>query len=323
MSGSAVPAGNWPMATRAPGKCILFGEHAVVHGRPELLLAIDLYLQVIVREGSALRLNGDTTAPQSNPYLGAGLERFHRGAAPLELTVTSRIPRAAGLGSSAAFCAALAANLGSAAGGLDRATLAQESFVIEREAQGVGSPGDTSASVAGGYLTLNGGNGDVLWEVSDGVRRWTARRVEDPGWIWVVAYSGIPRSTGEAVRKVGARLAEPDGEDLLKEFERVALDGIRSLAKEDRAEVANLLDSNQELLRQVGVSHPRLEALLSAVRPAAEGAKLTGAGAGGSVVVLPRPGRELEAARLISRAGGVSYVVRPAKEGAQVLLRPG
>ena len=112
---------------------------------------------------------------------------------------------------------------------------------------------------------MNGGNGEVLWEVSDGVRRWTARRVEDPGWIWVVAYSGIPRSTGEAVRKVGARLAEPDGEDLLKEFERVALDGIRSVAKEDRSEVASLLDSNQELLRQVGVSHPRLEALLTAI----------------------------------------------------------
>ncbi|MGC2034106.1 MAG: hypothetical protein WA761_01520, partial [Thermoplasmata archaeon] len=106
MIGPDVPGGSWPMATRAPGKCILFGEHAVVHGRPELLLAIDLYLQVIVREGSALRLNGDPTAPESNPYLGAGLERFHRGSAPLELTVTSRIPRAAGLGSSAAFCAA-------------------------------------------------------------------------------------------------------------------------------------------------------------------------------------------------------------------------
>jgi mevalonate kinase len=79
---------------------------------------------------------------------------------------------------------------------------------------------------------------------------------------------------------------------------------------------------NQELLRQVGVSHPRLEALLEAARPACEGAKITGAGAGGSVVVLPRPGQEVDLVRRLARAGGLPFVVRPAPTGTSLVVDP-
>ena len=47
----AIPSPPLPLAGRAPGKCIVFGEHAVVHGAPELVFAIDLYTQVGVRSG--------------------------------------------------------------------------------------------------------------------------------------------------------------------------------------------------------------------------------------------------------------------------------
>ena len=79
---------------------------------------------------------------------------------------------------------------------------------------------------------------------------------------------------------------------------------------------------NQELLRTVGVSHPRLEALLEAARPAAEGAKLTGAGAGGSIVVLPREGQEVDLVRRLARAGGLPFVVRPSVQGTALVTEP-
>jgi len=143
--------------------------------------------------------------------------------------------------------------------------------------------------------------------------------VEDPGWTWVVAYSGIPRSTADAVRAVTARLAAADGADLLARFRSVAEDGIAAVGRGDRSRVAELLRTNQELLRTVGVSHPRLEALLEAAEPAAEGAKLTGAGAGGSIVALPAAGRETELVRRLARAGAVPFVVRPSSEGARLV----
>jgi mevalonate kinase len=316
---SPIPASGLPVGARAPGKCIVFGEHAVVHGAPELLFALDLETQVFVRRADTTRLNGDSEAVAKNPYLARALESVWSGEGPIDIRAVSRIPRAAGLGSSAAFVAALTSALGAATGGMDRPTLADRSFQIERGAQGVGSPGDTAAAVAGGFLAVNGGGGEPLWSVTDGARHWDVRRVADPGWVWVVAHSGIPRSTADAVRAVGRRLARPDGAALLDQFRQVAEDGIRAVERSDRRRVAELLSRNQELLREVGVSHPRLEELLRAAAPAAEGAKLTGAGAGGSIVVLPVPGKEMDLVRRLARAGGLPFVVRPAREGAGLI----
>jgi mevalonate kinase len=316
---SPVPSHGLPVAARAPGKCIIFGEHGVVHGTPELLFALDLETQVFVQAATETRLNGDAASAAGHPYFARALETMWAGGAPVEVRSVSRIPRAAGLGSSAAFVAALAAALGAATGGIDRPTLAQRSFDIERGAQGVGSPGDTTAVVGGGFLAVNGRSGDPLWSVRDGGRTWNVQRISDPGWTWVVAHSGIPRSTADAVRAVGERLAKPDGPAVLEEFRRVATDGIAAVERADRAETAILMRRNQELLREVGVSHPRLEALLTAAEPAAEGAKLTGAGAGGSIVALPQPGKEVELVRRLARAGGLPFAVRPVPEGARLL----
>jgi mevalonate kinase len=314
-----IPAAHFPIAAQAPGKCIVFGEHAVVHGAPELVFAIDLMTQVFVRDGPAMRLNADAEALSRNPYFRSAVDLGWSGRSPVEVRAVSRIPKAAGLGSSAAFAAALSAAFFSASGGVDRPTLAQRSFDVERGAQGVGSPGDTSTVVAGGFIAVNGGPGDPLWSIRSTDRRWEIRRVGDPGWVWVVAYSGIPRSTADAVRAVSAKLAAPGGPELLEEFRRVAAEGIEAVGRGDRGTVAELLGRNQELLRAVGVSHPRLEALLEAAAPAAEGAKLTGAGAGGSVLALPVPGRETELVRRLARAGALPFVVRPVPGGASTV----
>jgi mevalonate kinase len=290
-----------------------------VHGAPELVFAIDLHTQIFVRGAEGFCLNADPEAQQRNAYFRSAIERSWSGQPPVDVRAVSRIPRAAGLGSSAAFVTALAASFAAARGGIDRATLAQMSFEVERGAQGVGSPGDTSAVVGGGYLALNGGPGDPLWTVRSEERRWEVRRVPDPNWVWVVAHSGIPRSTSDAVRAVGLRLAQPDGPEILAEFSRVASEGIAAIGRGDRGQVAALVRRNQELLREVGVSHPRLEALIEAAAPAAEAAKLTGAGAGGSIVALPILGKETELVRRLARAGGLPFVVRSATDGVTLV----
>lgn len=316
-----IPARTLPISATAPGKCIVFGEHAVVHGAPELLFAIDLTTQAVVsgRPSGPSVLNADAEATEHNPYFREALAHLWSGRPPVDVRTVSRIPRAAGLGSSAAFTASIAAALAAASGGADRKGLAQRSYDIERAAQGVGSPGDTSTSVAGGFVALNGGTGPLLWTVAAEGRSWEVRRVEDPGWVWVVAYSGIARATGPAVRAVGDRFRAEGGAALLDRFASAARDGIAAVAAGDRVRTAELMRENQKLLVEVGVSHPRLEALIEAAAPAAEAAKITGAGAGGSIVVLPVPGREVDLVRRLARAGGLPYVVRPSPLGAALV----
>ncbi|MGB6501411.1 MAG: hypothetical protein WBG19_08445 [Thermoplasmata archaeon] len=316
-----IPAHALPVSAVAPGKCILFGEHAVVHGAPELLLAIDLTTQAIVRPSARPGpiLNADPDPAAHNAYFREALAQAWPGGPAVEVRTVSRIPRAAGLGSSAAFSASLSVAFGAATGGLDRGRLAQRAFDIERAAQGVGSPGDTSASVAGGYISLNAPGTDPLWSVRDAERSWDVRRVEDPGWLWVVAHSGVARATGPAVRAVGERFAAPGGDRLLDEFARVAREGISAVARGDRSATIERMRRNQELLVEVGVSHPRLEALLAAAEPSAEAAKITGAGGGGSIVALPKPGLEADLVRRLARVGGLPFVVRPSPSGAGLL----
>jgi len=316
-----IPARALPISSRAPGKCIVFGEHAVVHGAPELVIAIDLETQLLLRTAERTTLNSDPAAAQENPYFREALARLWASGPPLAVRSVTRIPRAAGLGSSASFSSALAAAMGAIAGGVDRPTLAQRAFEIERAAQGVGSPGDTAAIVAGGYVAVNGGPGEPIWTVATDDQRWEVRRVPDPGWVWVVAHSGVRRSTGEQVRAVSERFRAEGGPALLGEFRRVAREGIAAVEHEDRARVAALMRENHALLRAVGVSHPRLEALIEAAAPAAEAAKVTGAGGGGSILVLPVPGRETELVRRLARAGGLPFVVRASRSGA-VLVEP-
>jgi mevalonate kinase len=316
VSESPIPGADLPLAARAPGKCILFGEHAVVRGQPEVLFAVDLYTQVGLQSAPEWRLNGHSGPVALNRYLQAALHTLWPDGGPLNVTTVSRLPKASGMGSSAAFVAALAAGLGAARGGVERPILAQQAFAIEREAQGVGSPGDTSAAVAGGYLTLNADAGGApLWTVRSNEQAWTVHRIEDPGWVWVVAYSGLPKDTGPKVRAVGERFDSSEGPELLRRFAAVANAGLQAMAHEDGPETGRLLLENQELLREVGVSHPRLDALIEAARPASLGAKVTGAGGGGSIVALPKPGQETDLLRRLARAGAVPFAVRPAPEG--------
>ena len=314
-----IPSASLPLSASAPGKCIVFGEHAVVHGQPELLFALDLRTQLVLRSSDETTLNGSTEEARANAYLTEAIRQMASHSGPIGVTSVSRLPKGSGLGSSAAFVAALAAGLSAVQGGTDRPGLAQRAFSIERGAQGVGSPGDTSAAVAGGFLAVNSDRGAPLWEVTEGSERWTVRRIADPGWNWVVAFSRIPHDTGHAVRCVADRLAAGDRDAILGRFRSVAERGIDAVRDEDRIGTGAALRENQALLHDLGVTLPRLAALLDAARPTCDGEKITGAGMGGSIVALPKLGEEIATWKRLQRAGAEAYVVRPSPDGARLL----
>ena len=55
----------------APGKCILFGEHAVVFGQPAVAVAIEQRIHVSIRpiEGDDWTLEGTKFNPRKHPHL--------------------------------------------------------------------------------------------------------------------------------------------------------------------------------------------------------------------------------------------------------------
>ena len=100
----------------APGKCILFGEHAVVYGQPAVAVAIDQRMSVTLELNDIWRIDGMRFNPSRHPHVEALKQRLWENGPPLSIKILGTIPPASGLGSSAALSVAASAALRCAQG---------------------------------------------------------------------------------------------------------------------------------------------------------------------------------------------------------------
>ena len=125
------------MKARAPGKIVLTGAYAVLHGAPALVVAVD-------RHAVADPARPD---PAPSPELRAAFG--HRPAPSVDTSALFEGPHKLGLGSSAAVVvAALATSLDPS----DRRALFHAARAAHAKAQGGGSGIDVAASTYGGVL---------------------------------------------------------------------------------------------------------------------------------------------------------------------------
>lgn len=306
------------VAASAPGKLILFGEHAVVFGEPALAVAIHLRTAVEATPDRTTRVNGDPLSADRHPYLEAAL-RKEVPDRPLSLTVRSEIPTASGMGSSAAVTTSLLACLHGLRGELHRPTLARQAFEVEYEVQGRASPIDTTTATQGGGVLLLPEEGEgFLWRIERGESRWSLHRCDLPRMTLVVGSTGIQAATGplvEGVRRLCEREAEARA--AVRRIGEISLEGREALASGDLTTAGALMGENHALLNDLGVGHPLLDAFVEASLPHAYGAKLTGAGGGGSMIALTgEPERVKEA---IEARGGEAFVVRTEARGVSLV----
>lgn len=302
------------VAASAPGKLILFGEHAVVFGEPALSVAVSRRTAVHCRPGERATVNDEPLDPGRHPYLAVAL-RWGDPTRPLALEIESDIPVASGMGSSAAVTVALLACLGNPRGPLDRETLARGGFEVEHEVQGRASPIDTTTvTEGGGILLLPEPEEGLLWTIRRDDRVWHLHRCDLPPLTLVVGSTGIEAATGPLVASVQARVdRDPSAREAVARIGAIALEGREALVHGDVARAGALMAENHALLNGLGVGHPLLDKLVEACRPHAYGAKLTGAGGGGSMIALTDEPRRVTAA--IQAAGGTPYMVSTEPRG--------
>lgn len=308
----------------APGKVILFGEHAVVYGEPSLSLALDRRFRLRAATGAkATTVNHEPLDLRKHAYLAQALTLYW-GDAPLRITTESDLPSAGGVGSSAALSVCTtAAALRLRTGQTPSAeTVARGAFEAEYVTQGAASPNDTSVSTAGGAVLLSptrAAGATPLWRIERGDRAWTVQRVELEPVPLVVATTGTRSHTAEQVAKV-KRLVErePAAREAVSAIGRLTLDGVDAIRAGDFSRAGRLMNRNHELLHALGVDTPELARLAKAARavPGTFGAKLTGAGGGGSLVVLTEKAPAL--VRAFEDLGVRSFAVRSSPDGFEV-----
>lgn len=329
--------------TLAPGRVVLIGDHTDYMGGLVLPMAIDLCTEVIAERGGdritltseqfpdAVMLELPVTRPAATrPDWGryvAGVVAEFAPAAGLVGTIRSTVPPGSGLASSAALELAVALAIGA---GDDPLELARRCQRAEQTATGVpcGIMDQlcSAAAIEGHALLIDCATDEftpvpvpedvAVWVVDSG----EPRRLADSG------YARLRREAEAAEALIGPLpAADPAGiagiaEETLRRrarHVRSECDRVMSFAAAlrdgDLTAAGELMTASHRSLRDdAGVSTPTLDALVADLlsRRGVLGARLTGAGFGGSVVALARPGADL------SRAGAGGRRVR-ASAGAR------
>jgi len=298
----------------APGKVILLGEHAVVYGRPALAAPVSQLRATATVEATppgsgltlvALDLERRVTLEQASleEPLGAiallTLAHLDLPSIDAVLTVQSNLPIAGGLGSGAAVSAAIVRAIAAFVGAnLSPAEVSQLVFEVEKLHHG--TPSGIDNTVIAYERPVYFVPGGVPETFSAGVPL-----------HFLIAISGVASPTRQVVAMVRQRwqAAAVHYDFLFDRIGDLVEEAHEAIEAGDPYTLGSLMDQNHELLREMGVSAPELEALVEAAQIAeALGAKLSGAGHGGNVIVLTEEDLIAETAEALMAAGATQVI---------------
>ena len=301
----------------APGKVILFGEHAVVYGQPAIAVPVT---QV---RASATLMPNITGSPGEVRILApdVGLDSLWEHLSPenpigaavmgvkstlginqvpaCTIKVVSTIPVASGLGSGAAVSVAVIRALAGFLGNpLPDEQISALAYEVEKIHHGTPSGIDNTVVTYAQPVYFAQGRAIEIFGVTQ------------PFTI-LIGDTGLPAPTKESVNDVRAAWkADP------RTYNRLFA-AAGSIAKTARQAIEGghpewlgpLMDENHELLVKMNVSSPELDNLVSAAKDSgALGAKLSGGGRGGNMIALVKAD-QVEAVTLALMGAGAARMI--------------
>jgi len=302
----------------APGKIILFGEHAVVYGRPAIAIPVmqvrakatvtfdprSAAGKVMLRAPDIGLETALSDLPADHPLAvvvwkaASAMNLSHIPACTIQ--VSSNIPIAGGMGSGAAVSVAIlrafSTSVGHPLSDEQVSSLAYEVEVIHH-----GTPSGIDNTV----ITYAR---PVYYEKGKTIE---ALNIKLP-FSLVIGDTGIHSPTAGVVGDV--RLA---WEKAREPFEAL-FDAIGAIAASAREaieaglidQLGQLINENHAKLQMMGVSSPELDSLVEIARSAgALGAKLSGAGRGGNMIALVTPENAEVVAGALTKAGAKRTII--------------
>ena len=306
------------ISATAPGKIILFGEHAVVYGRPAIAVPVQQVRARVVVTAKPRGQTGEVRVLAPDIGLDARLADLSENqplakviqsvlsalgiACPPACTVrvTSTIPVAAGMGSGAAVSVAALRAFSTFLGHpLPAEQVSDLAYEVEKLYHGTPSGIDNTVIT---YAM------PVVFVRSQSIQ---ILRVAQPFTV-VIADTGVRSPTSVAVGDL-RRLWQADPgryESLFDAAGRIAQAARQAIENGRPETLGPLMDENHRLLCEMSVSSLELDRLVQAARSAgALGAKLSGAGRGGNMIALASPATAPAIAQALQSAGAVRTII--------------
>ena len=294
----------------APGKIILFGEHAVVYGKPAIAIPVSgMRASAWSEPGegkltiNALDLNEkfslENKTSQFSVLAQTLLTQTKQNEPNLTINLTSKLPQGSGMGSSAATSTAVCKALSNYLGvDLEKNQISELVFDAEKIVHGNPSGIDNTVVAYESPVYFIKGNEPMTFD-------------SGRTFYLVIGDTGIESSTKETVGNVRAMWKKEPNlmNGYFDEIGNITKGGKIAIEEGNVEMVGELMNDNHELLNKIGVGHPELEKLVElSIKSGAVGAKLTGGGGGGNMVALANNVKEQkEICESITEAGYRAY----------------
>ena len=301
----------------APGKLILCGEHAVVYGQPAIALPIMQICTKTKINAKPLSPRGGvrivvpqmdidqdlSILPETSPIkrgLRLILDHFHHDHLPAcEIRISSNIPIGSGLGSSASSSVSMIRSVAEFLGYMpDNNEVNRLAFEMEKIHHGNPSGIDNTVITFAKPVCF--------------IREQPIEFLEIPkSFELIIADTGIRASTAEAVARVKEQYSQSPTKfgTLFEKIGCLATQIKQLMLAGTISDMGPLLTQNHHYLRQIGVSCPKLDALVSAaLKSGAYGAKLSGGGLGGNMLALVDHSSIQSVEEHLVKAGAVSII---------------
>jgi mevalonate kinase len=292
---------NQLWSSRAPGSLMLFGEHAVLHGKPAIACAIDHWLNIqwqrrednqlhIITDFIEHKTNWQTLATEPKLSFVMKLLDLFRQQFPkacqqgLNLTIRSDINSTQGLGSSSAVVAAMVTGLSVLTNSLASIEARfQLGLACIRSVQGTGSGTDLAVALNGGIIRFDPSQLSI-------------QRIADQLPI-VSVYCGYKTPTPQVIRQVETLWTKhhPLFEQWLNWISYITNAACDAIQHNNLAEVGRCMNMAHGLMHGLGVSDSNLDAIAYRLRAydGLYGAKISGSGLGDCVIGLGTPSTPL------------------------------